>query len=527
MRGGTAVRVVAPAGVIADRYRLLRPLGAGASATVWAAADETLGRTVALKLLSDTAAADQVERQRLQAEARALASLAHPHIVTVFDYLEASGLDGSVQPVLVTELLEGRSLQARLDQGPLPWTEALSICGELADALAAAHRIGIVHRDLKPGNVMLTAGGAILLDFALAQGPAERGPTGGLAVGTPVCMAPEQLTGRGALPASDIYALGCVMHWCLTGRPPYPDTDLTWLNHAHLHAAPPPMEVPDLPERINELSQQCLAKNPAQRPTADDVLNLLAPYRRPRAAPERDAGPATQLLTAFTDVEPGDDGPRAPARHAGPSGDFDRRKVLPVGLLLGALGVIAVLLIGLNAMTSGNSTAGAAPFKSAVSPGASGTDSAGASPTSTVASIVLPSASAFASASASAPASASPGASASSGPLPTLPDPASNPIGYLQGMSAQIQVLSTRGPAVMSANAAQNLEGSISQLESAVSAAQQSGGRKQWRTVNSMISGIDQQLSGYVSNGEVSRSAQSLLSGELQQLASALNNSGG
>jgi len=128
MRGGTAVRVVAPAGVIADRYRLQRPLGSGASASVWAAADQTLGRSVALKLLSDASAADQRERERLRSEARALASLAHPHIVTVFDYLEAPGLDGSVQPVLVTELLEGRSLQARLAQGPLPWGEALSVC---------------------------------------------------------------------------------------------------------------------------------------------------------------------------------------------------------------------------------------------------------------------------------------------------------------------------------------------------------------------------------------------------------------
>src|SRR5690242_7776951 len=151
MRGGTAVRVVAPAGVIAGRYRILRPLGSGASASVWAAADQTLGRTVALKLLSDAAASDARERERLRGEARALASLAHPHIVTVFDFLEAPGLDGSVQPVLVTELLEGESLQARLERGPLPWAEALSVLAELAEALAAAHRIGIVHRDVKPG----------------------------------------------------------------------------------------------------------------------------------------------------------------------------------------------------------------------------------------------------------------------------------------------------------------------------------------------------------------------------------------
>jgi len=525
MRGGTAVRVVAPAGVIADRYRLQRPLGSGASASVWAAADQTLGRSVALKLLSDASAADQRERERLRSEARALASLAHPHIVTVFDYLEAPGLDGSVQPVLVTELLEGRSLQARLAQGPLPWGEALSVCGELADALAAAHRIGIVHRDVKPGNVMLTAGGAKLLDFGIAQGPAERGPTGGMAVGTPVCMAPEQLTGRGALPASDIYALGCVMHWCLTGRPPYPETDLTFLHHAHLHAAPPPLQVPELSGEIDDLYARCLAKDPDQRPTAADILKVLVPHVHPPApAAPPDTGDATQMLPAFPpagdDAEPAADAPRAPGRHAGPSAGPDRRRLLPIGLLLGALGVIAVLMVGLDQMTSGNS-AGAAPT---TGPGTSGTatstDTAAASPTSTVGSIVLPSVSA------SPSASASPRASASAGPLPGLPNPETDPIGYLQGMSAQISALSARGPATLSASAAQSLQGSIGQLASAVGAAQRGSGKKQWRTVNGLISGIDQQLADYASNGQASQSTQSLLTGELQTLQTQLTGSG-
>ena len=527
MRGGTAVRVVAPAGAIAGRYRILRPLGSGASASVWAAADQTLGRTVALKLLSDAAASDERERARLRGEARALASLAHPHIVTVFDYLEAPGLDGSVQPVLVTELLEGESLQARLDRGPLPWAEALSVLAELAEALAAAHRIGIVHRDVKPGNVTLTSAGAKLLDFGLAQGPAERGPTGGLAVGTPVCMAPEQLTGRGALPASDIYALGCVMYWCLTGRPPYPETDFAFLHHAHLHAAPPPLEVPELPAEVNELYRRCLAKDPNQRPTADDVVDVLVPRVQPAdAAADPDTGDATQMLPAFPppggdDAEPAAaDAPRAPRRHAGPPVGVDRRKLLPVGLLLGALGVIAALMVGLDQMTSGDNT-GAAPARS---PGMSATptnaDPTGASPTASVGSIVLPSASATPSASASA--SASRGTATSPVALPGLPDPATDPIGYLQGMSAQISALSARGPATLSGSAAQSLQGSIAQLESAVGAAQQGNGKKQWRTVNGLISGIDRQLADYAANGQASQSTQNLLTGELQTFQAQL-----
>jgi serine/threonine-protein kinase len=527
MRGGTAVRVAAPAGVIADRYRLLRPLGSGASASVWAAADQTLGRSVALKLLSEAAAADTEERERLRSEARALASLAHPHIVTVFDYLEAPSVDGSVQPVLVTELLEGESLQARLDRGPLPWGEAVSVCGEVADALAAAHRIGIVHRDVKPANVMLTAAGAKLLDFGIAQGPAQRGPTGGIAVGTPVCMAPEQLTGRGALPASDIYALGCVMHWCLTGRPPYPESDLAFLQHAHLHAAPPPLEVPELSEEIKDLYARCLAKDPDRRPTADDVLSVLVPHPHPPATvTPPDTDDATQMLPAFPpageDAGPVADAPRPPGRHAGPPVGPDRRGLLPVGLLLGALAVLAVLMLGLDQMTSGHD-AGAAP---APGPGASGTatgtGTGAASPTSTVGSIVLPSASA--SASPSAPASL--GATASSGPLPGLPNPATDPTGYLQGISAQISALSSRGPATLSGTAAQSLQASIGQLESAVGAAQQGNGKKQWRTVNGIISAIDQQLADYASNGEASASTQSLLTRELGVLQTQLTGSG-
>lgn len=239
MRGDAAVRVDAPGGMIANRYRLLHPLGSGSSATVWAATDETLGRRVALKLLSlpSTALDGERERERMRREAKALAALTHPRIVAVYDLLETETADGGLQSVLVTELLEGESLAARLEAGPLPWPEALSVCGQVADALAVAHEAGIVHRDVTPGNVFLTANGAKLLDFGIAQGPAERGPTGGLAVGTPVCMAPEQLTGRGAVPASDVYALGCVLYWSLTGRPPFQENDfvvVSQIGRAHV-----------------------------------------------------------------------------------------------------------------------------------------------------------------------------------------------------------------------------------------------------------------------------------------------------
>src|SRR4051794_25944524 len=210
-----------PGTVIAERYRLTRPLGSGSSAVVWEAHDSSLDRAVAVKLLHGGAAAHPAGREQLRREALALARLSHPRVTTVFDYVEWPQPDGAFQPVLVTELLTGLNLEERLAQGPLMENDARVACQQLATALEAAHKAGIVHRDLKPGNVMLLSDGVKLLDFGIAQASSDTDATTGVVVGTPSCMAPEQLTGRGALPASDVYALGCVLYWCLTGRAPF------------------------------------------------------------------------------------------------------------------------------------------------------------------------------------------------------------------------------------------------------------------------------------------------------------------
>lgn len=553
------MRVVAPDGLIAERYRLRGPLGAGASATVWAAVDETLGRQVALKVLSGPTATDESERGQLRREARALAALAHPHIIVVFDFLETPGLDGAVQPVLVTELLDGRSLAARLAEGPLPWPETLSLCGQLADALAAAHRAGITHRDVTPANVMLTEAGAKLLDFGIAQAAAEDGTVEGLTVGTPVCMAPEQLTGDGALPASDMYAFGCVLHWCLTGQPPYRDKDLAWLSHAHLHGAPPPLAVPGLPQGINEFYLACLSKDPALRPTAEQAMQTLAPYGSAPAADKPQDVNATQVLPMFGSGDTDDVGtaamgigavgigsgglgilgtgsasadaadnatvtPRAARRHAGPSAGIDRRRLLPAGLLVAALAGIGLLILGLANVFSGG---GASADQSTAGGTAPATAASGASPTSTVVSVNLPSGSAAPSSSAPPSASASPSRTSSTLSVPSLPSPAGNPGGYLRALSSQIQALAAQGPGTLSANAAQSLQNSIGNLENAVSSAQQNGGRKQWRTVSNLIGSVERQISNDASAGQISSSAANLLSGELQRLAGSLPGNGG
>ncbi|MEU4782328.1 serine/threonine-protein kinase, partial [Micromonospora sp. NPDC023633] len=206
-------------------------------------------------------------------EARAAARLTHPHVTQVYDYGEASLDGGVVVPYLVMELVEGRNLADRLAAGPLPWPEAVRVAGQVAAALAAAHRIGVVHRDVKPGNVMLTETGAKVLDFGIAAlaGPhhPRAGQTGELLMGTPAYFAPERMRPGPPNPASDVYALGALLYRTLTGRAPLPVQ--TWEDALEVHAAHPPVpppRVPGLPADIAELTLACLATDPARRPSA-------------------------------------------------------------------------------------------------------------------------------------------------------------------------------------------------------------------------------------------------------------------
>ncbi|MBM0240573.1 serine/threonine protein kinase, partial [Micromonospora sp. ATA32] len=181
-----------------DRYVLREPIGLGGMSEVWLADDEVLHRPVAVKALAAQLAADPQLRATIQREARAAARLTHPHVTQVYDYGEATLAGGVVVPYLVMELVEGRNLADRLTAGPLAWPDAVRMAGQIAAALAAAHRIGVVHRDIKPGNVMLTETGAKVLDFGIAAlaGPHHplAGQTGELMMGTPAYFAPERLT---------------------------------------------------------------------------------------------------------------------------------------------------------------------------------------------------------------------------------------------------------------------------------------------------------------------------------------------
>ena len=281
-------------GVKLGPYEILAPIGAGGMGEVYRARDTRLDRSVAVKVLAGNLALSNEVRQRFEREARTISSLSHPHICTLHDV----GREGEVD-YLVMELLEGQSLAQRLERGPLPMDEVLRLGIQIADALAAAHASGVVHRDLKPGNIMLTERGVKLLDFGLAKLhvpvqetsatalgrlPTAAGASSPLTVegtilGTFQYMSPEQLEGREADAASDIFALGAVLYEMATARKAFSGKSQASLIGAIMHSAPPPVSsLAELsPPAFDRVVATCLAKDPRDRwQTAHDVRLQLA-----------------------------------------------------------------------------------------------------------------------------------------------------------------------------------------------------------------------------------------------------------
>ncbi|GAB3969994.1 serine/threonine-protein kinase [Plantactinospora veratri] len=264
-------------GLLARRYRLIDRIGAGGMSVIWRARDEVLDRVVAVKVLAASLAADAKFREMVREEARAAAQLVHPHVTAVHDYGETLGPDGGITAFVVMELLTGEELKAELTAGPLPWPTAVEICAQVAEALAAAHRLGIVHRDITPANIMMTATGAKVLDFGIAtQVGAPDEDEDGETFGTPAYVAPERLDGLPAQPATDTYSLGVLLHETLTGRVPFPAETWEELTRALETGTEPTLAgVPDLPPAVADVCLRCLARDPVQRPTAAQVGELL------------------------------------------------------------------------------------------------------------------------------------------------------------------------------------------------------------------------------------------------------------
>lgn len=268
--------------LLAERYRLIDPVGAGGMSVVWRARDEVLDRLVAVKWLGEELAGDRLFHDLVRREAWATARIKHPAVAAVYDYGEVIDLEGRSRAFVVMEMLDGESLADRLRLGPLPWREAVGICAEVADAIATAHEQGVVHRDISPDNVMLTSSGLRLFDFGIAAriGEPDDDSTGST-FGTPAYVAPERLHGQPAQTATDVYSLGVLLFETLTGRPPFPED--TWNPDAGLDRREPPRlrGVPGLPAGVARLCRRCLAYDPAQRPPAREVADRLAAYARP------------------------------------------------------------------------------------------------------------------------------------------------------------------------------------------------------------------------------------------------------
>lgn len=269
-----------------SNYRLERLLGSGGMGSVYLARDLALDRLVAIKFIASDKAGDDSARRRLLREARAAASLEHPNICGVYEVIDAA--DG--RACIVMQYVEGRTLADVLRDGPLDVRLALTLAGDLASALAVAHRHGIIHRDLKPQNVILTEQHrAKLLDFGVARHTGTSTIAGdgttttqlttpGVLVGTPAYMSPEQARQRPLDGRSDLFALGAVVFECLTGRRPFEGRSGLEQVSEVLHRDPPPVSSlrSGLTEQHDEFVRRLLAKAPEDRfQSAEEVLGAL------------------------------------------------------------------------------------------------------------------------------------------------------------------------------------------------------------------------------------------------------------
>jgi len=271
-------------------YAIAAPIGAGGMGEVYRARDTRLNRTVAIKVLPVHLADRPELRERLEREARAVASLNHPHICTLHDVGREGGTD-----YLVMEYLEGETLAARLAKGPLPVEQVLQYAIEISDALDKAHRKGVTHRDLKPGNIMLTKSGTKLLDFGLAKLQQEMTPAAGAQlsqlptmnapltaqgtiVGTLQYMAPEQLEGKESDARTDIFAFGTVAYEMATGKRAFDGQSQATVISAIMTSQPAPISSlqPMTPPALDRVVKRCLEKEPDERcQSAKDLTDEL------------------------------------------------------------------------------------------------------------------------------------------------------------------------------------------------------------------------------------------------------------
>ncbi|HEY3339951.1 MAG TPA: serine/threonine-protein kinase [Propionicimonas sp.] len=292
-----------PGFLLSERYRLAEQVAAGGMAQVWAAVDEVLQRTVAVKIMHPQTLEQRAMTERFRAEAIIAAQISHPNIVEVFDFAEHEGL-----AFLVMEFINGPTLAELLaDVGRLPSERVRVVLVQLAGALGRAHENGIIHRDLKPSNVAISPDGyAKLMDFGIAKDMNGASLTGaGEIFGTAYYISPEQALGEVLTPASDLYSLGVLGHELLTGAKPFDRGTPIATALAHVEQPPPPLP-DDVPADLFQVITACLAKDAKDRPTASGVVSALAGepgegQQEPAAVPSATTGADAAPRRAYPD----------------------------------------------------------------------------------------------------------------------------------------------------------------------------------------------------------------------------------
>ncbi|MEZ4393653.1 MAG: protein kinase [Polyangiales bacterium] len=295
--------------ILGGTYRIEGIVGVGGMATVYRARNTLQDRVVAVKLFRRELSGDPKLRERFRREATSTRRLPHPNIIEILD----SGDTEEGLPYLVMEFLEGSTLEAVLKQaaGPLPLARSVDLAAQLAAGLARAHDFQVIHRDLKPENLFVCpreGGGELLkiLDFGIARSMQDARLTGtGEIFGTPQYMAPERITSIDAGPSADLYAVGCILYRCVTGRLPFTAPDVTTFLIQHLRDTPaaPRSLRPEIPVALDALILQCLEKDPQRRPVDAHALGRgLASVRQslPGAAPKVFSVPRDEARTVVT-----------------------------------------------------------------------------------------------------------------------------------------------------------------------------------------------------------------------------------
>jgi serine/threonine-protein kinase len=279
--------------VLADRYELEELVGTGGMSSVFRAHDRLLDRKVALKILHQQYSGDDEYVERFRREARAVAALSHPNIVTVIDRGEHDD-----RQFIVFEYVEGENLKRLIERrGPAPVATALQLAMEIARGLSFAHQQGLVHRDVKPQNVLLNGDGAAkVTDFGIARSlDVQHGMTQtGTVLGTSDYIAPEQAQGQRVDEHTDVYSLGVVLYELLTAHVPFPGENFVAVAMRHINEPPPPIrdQRPDVPPRVEAAVQRAMAKRPEDRfPTMADFCGELE-----ACLAELQAGAGTQVV---------------------------------------------------------------------------------------------------------------------------------------------------------------------------------------------------------------------------------------